>query len=600
MFVLFRRECDERVNEYVLAGVVRCVTQLGSVVKDCLLHSLVVKSGLGEDVYVGTLVVDFYCKVGRVEDARMVFDGLVVKNAVTWTTMIAGYARVGKSEISLELLSIMKESDVVLDRYVLSSALSACSILGFFEGGKQIHGFVLRRGASMDTSVSDALVDFYVKCGKKPDAFACTSALTSCASLEALEPGRQTHAYTIKTNLDKDEFVNNGLIDIHSKCSCLDDARRVFNAILNRNVIGYNAMIEGYSRLNNLYEALDLFREMRLKNIDLSLLTFVSLLGVSALLLSSKLSKQIHGFMVNALVDAYLECSSPSDDRLVFDEMREKDIVRPDKFTFVALITAASNLDSLPVGHQFHTQLLKIGLDLNPFVTNALLDMYSKCGSKQEAQNLFYSTVYKDIVCWNSMILTHAQHGDAKLSLKLFEKMLKVGTLPNYVTFVVVLSACDHMGLVKEGFDQFESMANFGIEPRLEHYVCIFSLLGQVGKLYEAKAFIEKLPIPPAAIIWRSLLSACRVAGNLEMGKYKAKKAIHNDPNDSGSYILLSNIYASKGIWGEAKKVRRGMEGNGVVKQTGCSWIEMDNEVYVFIAKDRSHRHAELIYSVIN
>ncbi|GJS57860.1 pentatricopeptide repeat-containing protein [Tanacetum coccineum] len=264
MFVLFRRECDERVNEYVLASVVRCVTRLGSVVKDCLLHSLVVKSGLGEDVYVGTSIVDFYCKVGRVEDARMVFDGLVVKNAVTWTTVIAGYARVGKSEVSLKLLSIMKESDVVPDRYVLSSALSACSILGFLEGGKQIHGFVMRRGASMDISVSNSLVDFYVKCGKvrmgrtvfnqmlvknviswttmisgdmqnscddealslfinttrngwKPDAFACTSALTSCASLEALEPGRQTHAYTIKINLDKDEFVNNGLIDMYSK-----------------------------------------------------------------------------------------------------------------------------------------------------------------------------------------------------------------------------------------------------------------------------------------------------------------------------------------------------------------------------------------------
>ncbi|GKE83565.1 pentatricopeptide repeat-containing protein, partial [Tanacetum coccineum] len=145
MFVLFRRECDERVNEYVLASVVRGVTRLGSVVKGCLLHSLVVKSGLGEDVYVGTSVVDFYCKVGRVEDARVVFDGLVVKNAVTWTTMIAGYARVGKSEVSLELLSEMKEIDVVPDRYVLSSALSACSILGFLEGGKQIHGFVLRR-----------------------------------------------------------------------------------------------------------------------------------------------------------------------------------------------------------------------------------------------------------------------------------------------------------------------------------------------------------------------------------------------------------------------------------------------------------------------
>ncbi|KAL9993239.1 putative tetratricopeptide-like helical domain superfamily [Helianthus debilis subsp. tardiflorus] len=688
MFVVFQRERKERLNEYVLASVIRAVTQLGCVVKGCELHSLVVKTGLDQDVYVGTSVVDFYSKTGKVEDARLIFDGLPVKTAVSWTTIISGYARVGKGEVSLQLLSEMKESNVIPDRYVLSSVLSACSVVGFVEGGKQVHGCVLRRGASMDISVSNALVDFYVKCGKvrsgrkifdqmlmknviswttmisgymqnsfddeainlfiemarngrKPDGFACTSVLTSCASLEALEPGRQTHAYTVKTNLDKDEFVNNGLIDMYSKCNSVTDARKVFNGIPNRNVIGYNAMIEGYSRHGDLHEALDLFREMRVKNVDPGLLTFVSLLGASASLLNLQLSKQIHGFMIkfnvslnmfagSALIDVYSKCSSIYDARQMFDEMSEKDIVvwnamlfgytqisenenalklyrelqlsfqKPNEYTFVALITAASNLASLQIGHQFHSQLLKMGLNLDSFVTNALLDMYAKCGSKTDAQNLFDSTVCKDIVCWNSMISTHAQHGDANKSLKLFEKMLKEGIEPNYVTFVAVLSACDHMGLVKDGFDHFESMASFGIEPGLEHYACMVSLLGRAGKLYEAKDFIENLPIPPAGIIWRSLLSACRVAGNLEIGKYAAEMAILSDPKDSGSYILLSNIYASKGMWSEVKKVRETMEWNGAVKETGCSWIEINNEVHVFVARDGSHRQADLIYKVIN
>ncbi|KAD6795056.1 hypothetical protein R6Q59_021036 [Mikania micrantha] len=688
MFLMFQRETKESLNEYVLASVIRTAARLGSVIRGSQLHTLVVKTGLYQDVYVGTSVVDLYSKIGKVEDARLVFDGLSVKTAVSWTTMIAGYARVGKGEVSLQLVSQMKESNLVPDRYVLASALSACSVIGFFKEGKQIHGFVLRRGASMDISVGNALVDFYVKCGKvrsgrkifdhmliknviswttmisgymqnsfddeainlfiemtrngwKPDGFTCTSILTSCASLIALEPGRQTHAYTIKMNLYKDEFVNNGLIDMYSKCNSLADARKIFNGIPNCHVIGYNAMIEGYSRHGNLYEALDLFYEMRLRNINPSLLTFVSLLGASASLLTLELSKQIHGFMIkfnvlldmfagSALIDVYSKCSSILDARLVFDEMSEKDIVvwnamlfgyaqiseneialklyqelqisfqKPNEHTFVALITAASKLASLQIGHQFHSQLLKTGLNFDSFVTNALLDMYSKCGSKKDAQNLFDSTVYKDIVCWNSMILTHAQHGDAKKSLKLFEKMLNEGIQPNYVTFVAVLSACDHMGLVRYGFNLFESMANYGIKPGLEHYACMVSLLGRAGKLYEAKDFIEKLPILPAGIIWRSLLSACRIAGNLEIGKYAAEMAILSDQKDSGSYILLSNIYASKGMWGEVKKVRERMECNGVVKEAGCSWIEINNEVHIFIAKDGFHRHADSIYKVIN
>ncbi|KAL4589751.1 hypothetical protein LXL04_002661 [Taraxacum kok-saghyz] len=688
MFLWFQRYSNITPNEYILASIISTATQLMSAVKGYQLHGLVVKTGLDQDVFVGTSVINFYSKVNKIEYAKMIFDDLPIKNAVTWTAIITGYARVGKSEVSLQLLTQMRESGVVPDRFVLSSALSACSVIKFFKGGTQIHGFVLKRVASMDISVNNALVDFYVKCGKvktgrnvfdhmefknviswttmisgymqnlfdkdamnlfiemtrngwKPDGFACTSVLTSCASLEALNPGRQTHGYTIKTNLDKDEFVNNSLIDMYWKCDCVIDARKVFNSIIHHNVIGYNAMIEGYSRHENVHEALDLFRDMRLKSIDPSLLTFVSLLGVSASLTTLHLSKQIHSFIIklgtslnlftgSALIDVYSKHSLTSDARQLFDEMPERDIVvwnamlsgytqisenekalklyqhlqlshhQPDESTFVALITASSNLTSLSHGRQFHTHIIKTGLTHDPFVSNALLDMYAKCGSKKDAQNLFNSTLFKDIVCFNTMIQTYAQHGDANKSLKLFKKMLTQKIQPNYVTFIAVLSACDHMGLVKDAFNHFSSMGSFGISPGVEHYTCMVSLLGRAGKLHEAMDFIEKLPIRPPGVIWRSLLSACGVVGDVELGKYVGEMAILSDPKESGSYVLLSNILAGKGLWGEVKKVRERMEGNGVVKEAGCSWIEMDNEVHVFVARDKSHRDKDLIYLVVD
>ncbi|KAA8546907.1 hypothetical protein F0562_003336 [Nyssa sinensis] len=497
IFSEFHRSSDENPNEFILASVLRSCTQLAGIEKGTQLHSFVVKTGCDQDLYVGTSLIDFYSKTGDIEEARQVFDDLSVKSAVTWTTIIAGYAKSGRSETSLQLFYQMGETDIVPDRYVLSSVLSACSMLEFLGGGKQIHAYVLRRGTEMDVSVSNVLIDFYVKCGRvktgrklfdqmefknviswttmiagymqnsfdweamklfadmsrlgwKPDGFACTSVLTSCGSLEALEQGRQVHAYAIKANRESDEFVKNGLIDMYSKCDSLIDARKTFDVTANHNVISYNAMIEGYSRQQKLYEALDIFREMRVNLLPPSLLTFVSLLGLSASIFTLDLSKQIHSLVIkfgvsldifagSSLIDVYSKCSFVKDARLVFEEMNDKDIV------------AASNLASLPHGQQFHNQLIKTGQDFDPFVTNALVDMYAKCGSIEGARKMFSSTIWRDVVCWNSMISTYAQHGEAEEALKMFEGMINEGIKPNYVTFVGVLSACGHVGLVEDG-----------------------------------------------------------------------------------------------------------------------------------------------------
>ncbi|KAF1875623.1 hypothetical protein Lal_00006253 [Lupinus albus] len=687
-FCRFRRSCNEKPNEYILASVVRACTQLGSLSQALQVHGFVLKGGFVQDVYVGTSLIDFYTKHGYIDEAKLLFDSLEVKTTVTWTTIIAGYSKQGRSEVSLKLFNQMKDSDVCPDRYVISSVLSACSALEFLERGKQIHGFVLRRGIDMDVSLLNGLIDFYLKCHKvktgrilfdrmidknvvswttmiagcmqnsfhrdamnllvemarmgcKPDAFGCTSILTSCGSLQVLEKGRQVHAYTIKANIDNDDFVKNGLIDMYAKCDSLTDARKVFDLASAINVVSYNAMIEGYSRQDKLYEALDLFREMRLSSVQPVLLTFVSLLGLSASLFHLKLSNQIHGlitkygvsldnFAGSSLIDVYSKCSCVGDARLVFEEIYDKDIVvwnamfsgytqqleneaalklykdlqlsklTPNEFTFAAVITAASNIASLRQGQQFHNQVIKMGLDDDPFVTNALVDMYAKCGSIKEAHEVFSSTNQRDIPCWNSMISTYAQHGEATKALEVFEHLIKEGLKPNYVTFIGVLSACAHVGHVDLGFHHFESMSRFGIEQGTEHYACMVSLLGRSGRIHEATKFITNMPIKPTAVVWRSLLSACRVSGHVELGAYAAEMAISCDPADSGSYILLSNIFASKGMWLNVKRVRQKMDISGVVKEPGCSWIEVNNEVHRFIARDTSHRDTTLISLVLD
>lgn len=688
LFSELRRSCNEGPNEFVLASVVSCCGRLGgSIVKGEQLHCFVVKASFDQFVYVGTSLIDFYSKAGEVGAARRVFDDLLVKSTATWTVIIAACVDVRQSEIALQLLRNMLETDVVPDNYVVSSILGACSSIEHLKGGKEIHGYVLRRGTGMDVTVSNVLIDCYMKCGKVKtarsvfdrmvvqntvswttmisgymqnscdweaismfrevnslgwmlDRFACSSVLNSCGSLEALDLGRQVHAYTMKANVDSDGFVKNSLVDMYAKCDSFGDARKVFDIMSEHDVISYNAIIEGCLTQDRLSEAFDLFAEMRDNHILPSLLTFVSLLGASASLFSLELSKQLHGltikfgfsadmFVCSIVIDVYSKLSSIKDARQVFIEMNEKDVVvwnsmffgyihqsdneealklflelrkslqKPNALTFVALVAASSNLVSLLHGLQFHNQILKVGLDFDPHVTNALVDMYSKCGSLEEARKMFNSTIQRDAACWNSMIFTYAQHGEAKEALNMFEKMINDGLKPNNVTFVGVLSACSHVGLVEEGLRHFYSMSMYGIEPEMEHYVCMVSLLGRAGKLLEAMGFIEKMPIPPAAIVWRSLLSACREAGHIDLGKYAASMAISIDPTDSGSYILLSNIYASKGMWSDVRKLREKMNSNGVVKETGCSWIEINNKVHLFIARDRNHHQTDLIYSFL-
>ncbi|KAL9153650.1 hypothetical protein ABFS82_10G063700 [Erythranthe guttata] len=554
-------ESDILPDKYALSNVLRACSTLELLKVGKQVHAFALRrTGAHMDVSVSNTLIDFYSKCGEPESGRRIFEHMLVKNSVSWATMISCYMQSGLDYEAMNLYKSMNRLEL------------------------------------------------------KADGFSCTSVLTSCGCVGDLNLGKQVHAYTVKVNFEYDDFVANSLIDMYCKCDFLTDAKKIFLAAGKYNtMISYNTMIEGYSGNGNLCEAIDLFNQMRDNLIPPSRLTLVSLLGVS----SSQSTFIFHSLVIkygfcsdsycgSALIDVYSKCSFMESAKLVFEEIDDKDIVvwnsmlfgyallrsenedalrlflellrvgeRPNGFTFVAVIMACSNTASLLHGLQFHCQTLKTGLvEIDPFVTNALMDMYAKCGIIDAANLLFNRAVIRDIACWNSIISTHAHNGDANKALEMFEQMKSEGVIkPDYVTFVGVLSACANGGLVREGFRYFESMIEFGVGPGPEHYACMVSLLGRAGELEEARSFIENMPFEPDALVWKSLLSACRDKGDVELARYAADMAVTCDPSNSGAYVLLSNIFASRGMWIDVKSVRKTMDENGVTKETGFSYV---------------------------
>lgn len=549
-------------DRFVLSSVLSACSSSGFLEGGKQVHAFIFRAGAELDASVNNVLIDLYSKCSRTGTARRVFDQMTHKNLVSWTTMIAGYMQ---NQLDLEAVALFAEMG---------------------------------------------------RAGWRPDAFAVTSLMTSCGSLMALRQGEQAHAYAAKSGLTDDEFVKNGLVDMYAKCGAMAEAKRAFDAITGKNAVSFNAMIEGLAGAGDLTAAAELFARMRRESLPPTLLTFVGLLGAAATHSELQLSRQIHGLTVkhgvslelfsgSALISVYSKCSCADDARSVFEEMAEKDVVvwnamiacyaqngpeeealllfrelrlrgpPPEGFTFVSLLAAAANLARPVHTMQLHGQILKAALESDVHVANALIDTYAKCGGIADARKVFDGTIpHRDVVCWNSMISKYAQHGHAKEALAVFREMLAAGVDPTYVTFVGVLSACSHVGLVEEGLSYFESMrVDFGIEPGTEHYACVVGLLGRAGRLREAKEFIERMPVEPPAVVWRTLLGACQLFGDVDLGRHAAKMSLSENPGDSGPYILLSNILASNDMWADVEKLREGMDLGRVAKKPGYSWI---------------------------
>uniref|UniRef100_A0A1J3J441 Pentatricopeptide repeat-containing protein n=1 Tax=Noccaea caerulescens TaxID=107243 RepID=A0A1J3J441_NOCCA len=551
------------------------------------IHGLLVKSGFSLDLFAMTGLENMYAKCRQVHEARKVFDRMPERDLVSWNTMVSGYSQNGLPRMALEMVTRMCEENLKPSFITIVSVLPAVSALGSMGIGKEIHGYSMRAGFDSLVNISTALVDMYAKCGYlktarelfdgmlernvvswnsmidayvqndnpkeamvsfqkmldegvKPTDVSVMGALHACADLGDLERGRFVHELSVELDLDRSVSVVNSLISMYCKCKDVDTAASMFGKLQTRTLVSWNAMILGFAQNGRPIEALNYFSQMRAWG------------------------------------------------------------VKPDTFTYVSVITALAELSVTHHAKWIHGVVMRKCLDKNVFVTTALVDMYAKCGAIMTARKIFDMMSECHVTTWNAMIDGYGTHGNGKSAMELFEEMREGTIKPNGVTFLSVISACSHSGLVEEGLKCFHMMKeNYSIEPSMDHYGAMVDLLGRAGQLDEAWDFIMQMPVKPAVNVYGAMLGACQIHKNVKFAEKAAERLFELNPEDGGYHVLLANIYRTASMWEKVGQVRVSMLRQGLRKTPGCSMVEIKNELHHFFSGSTAHPNSRKIYAFL-
>lgn len=437
------------------------------------------------------------------------------------------------------------------------------------------------------------------------------------------------HAHIIKLGFEYDAYIRNNLIRLYALCGDIGIARKLFDLFPERDVVSWTILMSGYTKAGMFRESVKLFMQMMALNLEVDAVTVVSALSACSKLGDLNLGKKLHKFIKtknvnmdvyawNALVDMYAKCGDITCAYKQFKQMPERNIVTwnsmisgfvhageftralsvfrkmqgegidPDNTTLVSVLSACTNLGALDMGRWVHLFMLRLGIKPEGVLGNALVDMYAKCGVIDHAVQVFEGMAQRDVFTFSCLIVGFAMNGKAKNALDLFFEMLTVGVEPNEVTFVGVLTACSHAGLVKEGLLQFKNMTKiYRLKPKVEHYGCVVDMLGRAGLLEKAEEFVKEMHVEPDSSIWGSLLAACRMHGHVEMGERVMQRVRETQSKEDGDYVLMSNMYASSNRRYDSIWVRKEMKRKKVKKIPGCSSIEIDGIVYEFRAGNK-------------
>ncbi|PHU20369.1 putative pentatricopeptide repeat-containing protein [Capsicum chinense] len=374
----------------------------------------------------------------------------------------------------------------------------------------------------------------------RPDDHILPCVTKACGILCDYRIGESVHCLALKIGFEGDVYVGSSLVDMYAKCGKIEIARKVFDDMPDRNVVSWSGMIYGYAQMGEDEEALRIFKVALGEGLDVN------------------------------------------------------------DFTFSSVIRVCGNSTLLELGKQIHGLCLKTSYDSSSFIGSALISLYSKCGLVENAYHVFDGVPVRNLGMWNAMLIACAQHGHTKKVFGLFKEMESVGMKPNFITFLCVLYACSHAGLIQEGKFYFDLMKKHGVEPGNQHYASLVDCLGRAGKLQEAVQVIEKMPMQPTESVWGALLTGCRIHRNTELAAYVADRVFELGPVSSGVHVLLANAYAAAGRYQEAAKARKMLRDRGVKKETGLSWVEEGNKVHTFAAGDRSHSKSKEIYEKLD
>nr|DAD39042.1 TPA_asm: hypothetical protein HUJ06_013365 [Nelumbo nucifera] len=550
------------MNESTFSSFLSCCATVNVLASAKKAHVLILKLRRYTDCTTNNVILTMYCRCRSWSYASKVFKALNERDAISFNLFIALLRDLGQNEEAVELFQQIQSEGFKVDELMYSGLISSCS------------------------------------------------------RLTALEIGQQIHSCIIKTGFEKVSLLGNSLLEMYSQCRRLDNMEQIFNEIDIPDIFTWNTVVMGYARCGLIEQSFQIFAKMIESGVQLNEFSYSAILDICSHIGYPVMGEQIHVWIkklglvydttvMNSLLTMYASSGMMDKAYKVFEEISSPDSVswnsmisgyaqngfaeeslrfyllmnqigvETNYMTFASISKSCTMLLDYMLGLQFHGQIIKRGLQSDISVLNSLITMYAKCGYLHHSCTIFRNNVdIRDVITWNSMICGYAYHGCGREALDTFTEMKVSEEKPNEITFIGVLCACSHAGLISEAQDQFSSMyQDHGVVPSEEHYICMVDILCRAGKLEEAKGLIENMPFNPCSLIWRILLSACRMEGNVGLGKEAAEKLMQLEPHDSSSYVLLSNIYALAEKMEEKADIRRKMKGKGVKKDSGYSWI---------------------------
>ncbi|KAH7572164.1 hypothetical protein JRO89_XS04G0213800 [Xanthoceras sorbifolium] len=571
------RELDLKFSKFSLSTVLKSCAHLKNWRGGKVVHAVAVKIGFEIDEFLSCCLLDMYSKCGLVDNAIKVFGRMKDPNIVAWSVMINCLDKLGKSEAAAEKFCLMRHKDLKPNQHTFASIVAAATTLGnrlYCEG---IHSCIVKHGFESDNFICNALVTMYMKIssvhngwwvfkamsfrnlaswnallsgipnsetcdqvpkifsqmlveGFKPDIYTFISILRSCSSFLNIVFGRQVHVHVVKNGLEDNNFVGTALISMYAKSRCLEDAILLFNRLTERDLSTWTVTIAGFAQNQQGEKAVQCFSQM------------------------------------------------------------QREGLKPNEFTLSSCFSGCSSLITLEPGRQLHSLANKSGLLSNIYVASALVELYVKHRCIEDAWTVFIGMASHNAISWNTIICGYSQHGQGKKALEAFRIMLDEGVPPDEVTFIGVLSACSHEGWIEEANKYFNSLSKvYGITPTIEHCACMVNALSRAAKFSEVATFIEEWKLTKNALIWETVLWACKLHGNVEFGVRAAEKLFELEPEIDYNYIVLSNIFAVREKWDDVARVRTLMSKQGIKKRPGCSWLVVDDNVHLFFAQDNSH-----------
>ncbi|KAL0545257.1 hypothetical protein IC582_020407 [Cucumis melo] len=610
------------------------------------------------DVYSWTTLLSACMKMGHIEYASEMFDIMPKGNVACWNAMITGSAESGHDWVAMNTFYEMHKMGVKPDNYSFACILSLCT-KEIEDLGRQVHSSVIKAGYLRKTSVINALITMYFSIENLEDAYevfegtesevhdqitynvmidglvcirrneealimfkdmkrACLSPteltfVSIMSSCSIIRVAQQVHSQAIKLGFESFTLVGNSTITMYSSCGEFQAANAVFQMLIEKDLISWNAIISSYVQGNFGKSAVLAFLQMQRTGIGPDEFTFGSLLGVSEFI---EILEMVHAFVyknglilvieiLNALVSAYAKCRKVKQSHQVFSEINSKNLIswntviygfllnglpfqalehfsklimsklKPSTFTLSIVLSICANISTLDIGKQIHGYILRSGNSSETSLCNGLITMYSKCGLLGWSLKTFNVMIERDIVSWNSIISAYAQHGQGKEAVHCFKAMRDMPSImPDQATFTTILSACSHAGLVEEACQILDTMLiDYHVVPSMDQLSCIVDLIGRSGYIDQAESVIESAQYGEHTHVWWALFSACAAHENLRLGRIVARILLEKERENPSVYVVLSNIYASAGCWEEAANVRELIKKTGSMKQPGCSWI---------------------------